>query len=862
MNSTLTRLIGLSLILLCFSCKQESSSPPQVAVAPGFTVDHLYSPTDNEHGSWVAMTRAEDNSIYTSDQYGALYKVFLPEQGETQGLKVQKLDVEIGGAQGLLWAHNSLYVMVNSNKKNALGGNTSGLYRITDSDSDGELDLITQLKAFEGNGEHGPHSIIPSPEGDSLYLICGNMTQKPEFDDYLLPKTWGDDNLFEAVKEPRGHATNVMPPGGWVARIDPEGKHWTLVSTGYRNSYDMAFNEAGELFVFDSDMEWDLGMPWYRPIRLCHATSGSEYGWRNSSGKWPEYYPDNLPSVLDIGQGSPTGVFMGKGAKFPERYQKGMFLLDWSFGTMYFVELEQDGATYRGKKEEFLSGVPLPLTDAIIGNDGALYFMTGGRRLRSDFYRVTYTGEESTSPATLSLELTAEQKIRKELEKFHKPHPEAVAMASQYVSHSDRFVQYAARIALEHQQIDSWLDEMESESDPRALIAYIIAASRSDKQSEYTRQIIDALSKLEVATLESEDLMAAIRAHALVGIRQGKPDGNMRIEWLNKFEALYPHEDPMLNRELCRLLVFLGSDQVVSKTLAMLDEENSSASTVAYISEEMTARSEQYGPIIAKMLAKLPPSQEINLIESLSHAENGWTMSLREKYFSWFYDALSVSGGESYKGYLDQIRQRALRYVPEDAQEKLADLSGAVHLKAESNLADLPQPKGPGKDWQKQDIWETLRSLDDRKPNFENGKNMYAAALCESCHRMQGAGGSIGPDLTKLNTRFSLNDMVQAILTPSMTISDQYAADLITLKDNSTVAGRIVEENDESLWVSTNPYYPDERTEIELSNIESREKSPLSTMPPGLINRLNGEELQDLLAYLQAGGDAEHKEYQ
>ena len=54
---------------------------------------------------------------------------------------------------------------------------------------------------------------------------------------------------------------------------------------GFRNAYDIAFNPDGELFTFDSDMEWDWGMPWYRPIRINHCTSAAEFGWRSGTGK-------------------------------------------------------------------------------------------------------------------------------------------------------------------------------------------------------------------------------------------------------------------------------------------------------------------------------------------------------------------------------------------------------------------------------------------------------------------------------------------------------------------------------------------------------------------------------------------------
>lgn len=103
--------------------------------------------------------------------------------------------IQMGYAQGLLYAFNSLYVMVNHRGDDEFE-KSSGLYRLQDTDNDDQYDKITQLKALNGAGEHGPHSIVPSPDGKSLYVIAGNHTDLPEMDDYRLPNVWQDDNLF------------------------------------------------------------------------------------------------------------------------------------------------------------------------------------------------------------------------------------------------------------------------------------------------------------------------------------------------------------------------------------------------------------------------------------------------------------------------------------------------------------------------------------------------------------------------------------------------------------------------------------------------------------------------------------------
>src|SRR5262249_48854386 len=206
-----------------------------------------------------------------------------------------------------------------------------------------------------------------------------------------------------------------------------------------------ASNREGELFPYDSEMEWDMNLPWYRPTRVCHAVPGSEFGWRGGTGKMYEYHPDNLPPVVNVGPGSPTGMVFGYGAKFPAKYQDALFCCDWSYGKLYACHLKENGATYTGELEEFLNGSPLPLTDIVINpKDGAMYFTIGGRTTMSGLYRVTYVGEESTNPLP-KIVRDLNKRPREILERFYDTKdPKAVETAWPYLSNSDRFLRYAA----------------------------------------------------------------------------------------------------------------------------------------------------------------------------------------------------------------------------------------------------------------------------------------------------------------------------------------------------------------------------------------------------------------------------------
>ena len=867
----------LSLIIFLFSCsKVDQPENPKVAklkLLPGFEAEHLFTPSDNDMGSWVSMAFDHKGRLITSDQYGALYRLEIPAIGsDSLTPKVERLSIRssgsdslllMGHAQGLLYAFNSLYVMVN-NRVDEEFPVESGLYRLQDSDNDDQYDKITLLKQLKGNGEHGPHSIILSPDGKSLYVVSGNHTDAPEMDAYRLPSNWQHDNLFPHLTDPRGHAASRKEPGGWIAKTDPEGKHWELISAGYRNPYDITFNRQGDLFTYDSDMEWDLGMPWYRPTRICHVTSGSEFGWRTGNAKWSPVYPDNLPPVLNIGQGSPTGVLHGKDSDFPGKYQDVVFAFDWSFGIIYGIHMKPKGASYVGEREEFLSGIPLPLTDGVFGPDGALYFMTGGRRLDSDLYRVYYNGEESNKIETPSL--TEEHKLRLKLEEFHQgPNSEALDFAWEYLGHKDRFVQYAARIAVEHQPVAQYANKVLSEADPIKKIQGSLALARQGNQA-HRDAILKGLVGIDFDKLSADDKVNLVRTIEVTLARFGAPSGVLKGQLGDYLIAQYPSDNDALNFTQSKVLAFLEVPGTIDKTLALLEAEvtsdASSMTGTATDGSDLILRNLQYGMSIAKTLSSVPPAQHTYYGMVLSDLESGWTPELRERYFSWFKKALGYQAGHSYIGFINNARKRALAYVPKDKFDYYNELSGDALLTESGNdIAEAIRPEGPGRRWQSDDI-ESVVNGGLKGRNFENGKNMFIAANCKTCHTVAGEGGASGPDLTQLGTRFSPEDILKAIIEPSDVISDQYASSILILKNGQSVVGRIVSEEGSSYKVSQNPFAPDHLREVPKAEVERIELSDVSAMPPGTINPLNEEELKDLIAYLLSGGNPQNELFQ
>jgi putative heme-binding domain-containing protein len=812
-------------------------------VLPGFQVELLYTVPKNELGSWVCIAFDNKGRIIASDQGGkGLYLVTPSPVGSNMPTTVEPLGVKMTGAHGMIYAFDSLYVSAN-------GGPGSGLYRIRDTNGDDKLDEVTKLKEFRGGGEHGPHSLRLSPDGKSLYVIAGNHTDPPsDFDHSRLPSNWSEDLLLPRQWDARGHARGKLAPGGWIAKTDPEGNTWELVSSGYRNPFDMDFNGDGELFAYDADMEWDMGTPWYRPTRVNHVTSGSEFGWRSGTGKWPSYFVDSLPEVVDIGPGSPVGVTFGTGTKFPAKYQKALYLLDWTFGTMYAIHLTPSGSSYVGKKEEFLSRTPLPLTDAAVGPDGALYFTVGGRGAQSALYRVTYVGKESTTPADLTNKDGRDlRQVRRSLEDMHGPDQgaDSVAKAWPYLGHADRHIRYAARLAVEQADVALWQDKALAESNPIAAIEALVALSRQGKPA-VKDQVVEALQRIDFASLSETGQLNLLRAYSLAFIRLGEPSRKVALQVAGKLDPFYPAKTTALNRELCRVLCYLSSTKVIDVTLELIDsEEDGGAENIA----ELLARNSGYGGAIANMIANHPALQKIHYAFALRTVKYGWTLDQRKKYFHWIDQAKAKNGGASYGGFMNNIRSEAWANVTEPER---AALEAAAPLPV-PKTAELPKPQGPGHKWTLDELVQLSGKLSGR--SFENGKRTFAAAQCISCHRFIGHGGAQGPDLSNVAGRFGLKDLGDSLINPNKVISDQYRHSNVTTVNGKVITGRIVNETDSLLVIATDPLDPSKTVEVKKSDVDETVPSKVSPMPAALLDRLNEGEVLDLLAYLMSRGD-------
>jgi putative heme-binding domain-containing protein len=590
---------------------------------------------------------------------------------------------------------------------------------------------------------------------------------------------------------------------------------------GLRNPYDLAFSPSGELFTYDSDMEWDAGTPWYRPTRINHVVDGADFGWRAGSSKWPDDYLDSFGSVVDVGFGSPTGLAFGTGTGFPDRYRRALFAADWSYGNIYTIHLEPRGASYSGSIERFVSGAPLPVTDLVVRpQDGALYFTVGGRGITSALYRVAYRRDEPATPAEGRPDRGSE--LRRLRHRLEAGVPLDLAWA--HLSHPDRSVRHAARLALERHPVDRWRERALTEPDPRTRVAALVALARRGDRADQPR-VIESLGRIDWPGLGDGDRLDLLRAYELAALRPAPAGEAGRRRIVDRLDRRFPSGNDRLDRELAEILSSLDAPGLIPRMLPLL--------------ERVTTQ-----------------EQQIHLVMCLRDVRRGWTPDQRRSLFGWLHRSGSHRGGITFGEYMEGIRRDFRAQLDPREEAALGDLLRV--RPAEDPYAALRRRPAVRK-WT---VAELVTLLDHRAGagNPVRGREVFATALCYRCHRFAGQGGMVGPDLTGAARRFNTRDLLEAIVEPNRVVSDQYRTSRIALKDGRVLTGKIKDQSGNSLVLITDPLSPDDLLQVARDEVDEIAWSGTSTMPEGLLDSFTGEEIADLMAFLfrtEAGAASE-----
>lgn len=926
--------------------RQQAPQPARPAVAPagprltvpaGFSVAEVYPAA--EAGSIVNLTFDAAGHLVVAKETGPIVRL-----RDTDGDGVfdteQVITDAIVNCQGLLFAGSDLLATCDAPGKPTI----ASLYRVPDRNGDGvgEAPVLVARSTYP-IGEHGAHALVFGPDGD-VYWMIGNFGGVEASFSPLSPfQNFGEEQLLPVMGDARGHGNQVRAPAGFISRLRltdvlaATGPTTTpgieIVAGGFRNAYDAAFNLAGELFTFDSDMEWDINLPWYRPVRTLHLIPGADFGFRYGSGPFPTVYPDTLPSLSELGRGSPVGVTFYQGEAFPADYRDAFLLGDWSRGRILVGRQQARGASYTETVSEFVMGTPLNVTDVEVGADGAVYFSLGGRRTRGGVYRVWHpeaartrpappgdpvaralaqpqprssfgraaieqarqaagaswdsglravvTGNDAGARRARAIELllvhgepltvdalsalvrdnapevragaalqlglhrtpqartalvgllrdadalvqrrAVEALVRTGLRPATIPPFDPVADVLPLLGSADRHLRYAARELLRHVNRNLWREgAMAIVTMPAAIDAQVVLAQTAVVATDIP-PLLDRQLALVTAGTSGQDLTGVLRAMHLSLIRiRGVKHASRSTAIGSALLETFPTGTPQVDREIAR-------------TLAYLDTPGAVAEIVTAMTTPGVHREDQ-----------------IFFMYCLRAMKSGWEQPQRTAVVKWFLTAQEQKwrGGASFPGYMRDMWTEILGILPADERKVAEEEMDAYTPPVVMTSAGRPQQLGDNATRLSLQEMREYLTLDPMAytGNAARGEQTFSKALCAACHKYRELGQEFGPDLTDVAQRFGRGDLLDAILTPSKSISDQWTAHEFVLKNKKVVAGVIVSESADSVVVQPVGAPP---VTLAVRDIASRAAAKVSPMPEGLLNALTLAEIADLLAFLE-----------
>lgn len=358
--------LGLWCVLisgLCGNVFGDESEAGGIRVPAGFRVQ-LYAGDDLAHDIHSLTIDSRGRVVVSGPGY---VRILVDRDGDgSADTSLPFADRPASGAQGMFFHGSSL-----------LCAGDEGLQLFRDDNGDDRADGPGQtfLKIAAG-GEHHVHSIQRGPDG-WWYVVAGNYS--------------GVTSAYATA------ATSPVrnPVSGTLLRLTPELRGGEIVADGFRNAYDFAFSETGELITWDSDDERDISLPWYLPTQVYHVLPGSNAGYVTAGLKRPGTYADSPPVLAEFGRGSPTGVICYRHEQFPEEYRGALFIQDWTFGRILALPLERHGGGWKCNPVEFATGqnqFGFAPTDMEVGPDGSLFVSVGGRGTRGGVYRISWAG--------------------------------------------------------------------------------------------------------------------------------------------------------------------------------------------------------------------------------------------------------------------------------------------------------------------------------------------------------------------------------------------------------------------------------------------------------------------------------------
>ncbi|QNN21346.1 c-type cytochrome [Planctomycetales bacterium ZRK34] len=684
----------------------------------------------------------------------------------------------------------------------------SELFKLRDTDGDGKADQRVDLVKMDTKGwyPHNGLSGIIFDEQGRLYLGTG-------------------ENLGESytITGSDGKSIHADGVGGIIYRLDSDGKNLTTFATGFWNAFDVAFASHGRLFMIDNDPD---SRP---PSRLIHVVEGADYGFAFRYGRsglhplqaWDGELPDTLGMTSGTGE-APTGMVYYNRNRMPADLLGNLFVTSWGDHRVEAYKLIPRGASFTAKMTTLVDGGEMfRPTGMAIAPDGSVYFADWVDRNyklhgKGRIWRLSSDTEVHFVTAPDFVPLT---EAEKRAEKLRQSTDRQQLM--QAADDRDPFIRQAAMLGLSHLKNPPRVQAQRlAGMDPKAVIPAALKSDSVEDRLTAVRWLADErLTELRPNLLEAlnDDRVMSPRLFAgalaaLEWLDEGKVDGKGAT--IAHYVADKLHDAK-------------ASDKMRAMALRAV-EPDYSALTLDLLRQFIEDGDHALQLEAVRTLAAKSDPERFELLWTIA-SDGAMPQDVRAEAIVGL-----AANVEKYGPLLGQLAAEAPAEVAAEATRAVRPGAPDIASKPTTDQAAA---------WLKH-VGEGGDPAVGRRVFF-NPK----LADCSRCHRIEGRGGEIGPDLSVVGQRGSRQWLLESILQPSREISPQFTAELLTTKDGATHMGIMLPLP----GVRSTQTFMDAAGQtftIPIDQITDRKLMDISLMPPGLAYTMTLDELRDLLAYL------------
>jgi putative heme-binding domain-containing protein len=277
---------------------------------------------------------------------------------------------------------------------------------------------------------------------------------------------------------------------------------------------------------------------------------------------------------------------------------------------------------------------------------------------------------------------------------------------------------------------------------------------------------------------------------------------------------------------------------------------------LAVLQEELS--DQEFDHLLSSLSPEVPMQERLTALDVLAHARHSDTR-LRKlvpliqstspielpAFLSAFSQGTDAGLGREL---VDALMSSSVNPVPELVEQALKNYGATVTTAAGPLMDRLNKAVQD----QVARLNELEGILETRPGNAERGRELFfGKAQCHLCHTVAGRGGKVGPDLSTIGEIRSRRDLLESVVFPSASFARGFESMSVALDDGRVLTGLAGRETADELVLMVVQDNKLVEVPIRRGAIEQVRVGRVSTMPNGLDQQLQPQELSDLIVHLQ-----------